>query len=167
MSEGLLPYRDFPMFHLPNLAFVYAALDRLTHQPVFSAKVLNALASTGIVTLIFLAGTARPHPVALAPRHFWYALAVVALLLTDQLFTYTTGQTWNHELPAFLLIAAIHFSADVGAVERACPSRLQAPFRSVTAAAIFALVVFCLSPLRANAATTRITRWSDQFRGAS
>ena len=105
--EGLLPYRDFPMFHLPNLAFVYAALDRLTHQPVFSAKVLNALASTGIITLIFLAGTARRHPVALAPRHFWYALAVVALLLTDQLFTYTTGQTWNHELPAFLLVAAI------------------------------------------------------------
>jgi hypothetical protein len=105
--EGLLPYRDFPMFHLPNLAFIYAGLDRLTHQPVWSAKVLNALASTGAAVLIFLAGTSLRQPAALAARHFWYALAAVALLLSDQLFTYTAGKTWNHELPAFLLIAAI------------------------------------------------------------
>jgi hypothetical protein len=105
--EGLLPYRDFPMFHLPNLAFIYAGLDRLTHQPVFSAKVLNALASTATAVLIFLAGTSRRYSIGLAPRHLWYALAAVALLLSDQLFTYTAGKTWNHELPAFLLIAAI------------------------------------------------------------
>jgi hypothetical protein len=105
--EGLLPYRDFPMFHLPNLAFIYAALDRLTHQPVFSAKLLNALASTAAAALIFLAGTARRHPVALTARHFWYALAAVALLLSDQLFTFTAGKTWNHELPGFLVVAAI------------------------------------------------------------
>src|SRR3954465_2194995 len=51
---GLLPYRDFPIFHLPNLAFISAGLDRLTHQPVCSAKTLNALASTTTITLILL-----------------------------------------------------------------------------------------------------------------
>lgn len=105
--EGLLPYRDFPMFHLPNLAFVYAGLDRLAHQPVFSAKTLNTLASTAAIALIFLTGTAARHSVQIATRHFWYALAAIILLLSDQLFTYTAGKTWNHELPAFLLIAAI------------------------------------------------------------
>src|SRR3954465_6272029 len=63
--EGLLPYRDFPMFHLPNLAFIYAGLDRLTHQPVWCAKVLNALASTAAAALIFLAGTTRRSPLPL------------------------------------------------------------------------------------------------------
>jgi hypothetical protein len=105
--EGLLPYRDFPMFHLPNLAFIYAGLDRLTHQPVWSAKVLNALASTAAVALIFLAGTTRRSPVPFGARHYGYALAAGALLLTDQLFTFTAGKTWNHEFPGFLLVAAI------------------------------------------------------------
>src|SRR3954470_24851422 len=53
--EGLLPYRDFPMFHLPNLAFIYAGLDRLFHQPVWTAKVLNVLASTTSIALLLLA----------------------------------------------------------------------------------------------------------------
>src|SRR3954464_4583635 len=56
--EGLLPYRDFPMFHLPNLAFAYAGLDRLTHQPILSAKALSALSSTGIAALILLVASA-------------------------------------------------------------------------------------------------------------
>src|SRR3954471_18720597 len=67
--EGLLPYRDFPMFHLPNLAFIYASFDRLTGQPVFSAKVLGVLASTSSVGLIFFAGIRRHHAVPLLPRH--------------------------------------------------------------------------------------------------
>src|SRR4051794_38470410 len=102
--EGLLPYRDFPMFHLPNLAFIYAGLDRLTHQPVLSAKLLGVLASTGTVGIIFFAATRRRHPAPLPPRHLLFAAAAVALLLCDQLFTYTAGKTWNHELPAFLVL---------------------------------------------------------------
>src|SRR4051794_9021225 len=92
--EGLLPYRDFPMFHLPNLAFIYAGLDRLTHHPVFSAKAFNSLASAAAALLIFMAGTVRTESLALGRRHFAYALAALALLLTDQLFTYTAGKTW-------------------------------------------------------------------------
>lgn len=105
--EGLLPYRDFPMFHLPNLAFIYAGLDRLTHQPLLSAKAINVLASTGVTILILLVGTAPKGSVPLSGRHYWYGLAALVLLLSDQLFTYTAGKTWNHEIPAFLLIAAI------------------------------------------------------------
>src|SRR3954470_7403579 len=58
--EGLLPYRDFPMFHLPNLAFAYAGLDRLTHQPILSAKLLSALSSTGVVALILMVASRAP-----------------------------------------------------------------------------------------------------------
>ncbi|RYD71684.1 MAG: hypothetical protein EOP84_24465, partial [Verrucomicrobiaceae bacterium] len=43
--EGLLPFRDYPLFHLPNLVFAYAALDRLTGWPVLPAKLLSICAS--------------------------------------------------------------------------------------------------------------------------
>lgn len=105
--EGLLPYRDFPIFHLPNLAFIYAGFDRLTNRPIWSAKVVNVLASTVTVALILLAGTRRKAQSPLAARHLWCAGAAVVLLLSDQLFTYTAGKTWNHEIPAFLLIGAV------------------------------------------------------------
>src|SRR4051812_20339106 len=61
--EGLLPYRDFPIFHLPNLAFAYAGLDRLTHQPVLSAKLLSIVASTGVaIILLALASRSTAGP---------------------------------------------------------------------------------------------------------
>jgi len=112
--EGLLPYRDFPMFHLPTLAFAYAGLDRLTHQPILSAKVLSALSSTGIAALILLVASASSLPDS--RRGLWIGAAVVLLFVSDPLFTFTAGKTWNHEVPSFLLVLAIVF--EVQAVTR-------------------------------------------------
>src|SRR4051812_13681791 len=103
--EGLLPYRDFPMFHLPNLAFAYAGLDRLTHQPILAAKVLSALSSTTVAALILLVSRGSSLPDS--RRNLWIGAAAVLLFLSDPLFTFTAGKTWNHEVPAFLLVLAI------------------------------------------------------------
>src|SRR3954467_15397053 len=72
--EGLLPYRDFPMFHLPNLAFAYAGLDRLTHQPILAAKVLSALSSTAVAALILLVSRGSSLPDS--RRNLWIGAAV-------------------------------------------------------------------------------------------
>ena len=105
--EGKLPYRDFPMFHLPNLALLYALLDLRAHDPVLAAKLVGVVSSTLTAAFILLAATRRRAENPLLRRHLAFGVAAVLLLLSDQLFTYTAGKTWNHELPAMLLLAGI------------------------------------------------------------
>lgn len=100
--EGLLPWKDFPLFHLPNLVFLYGLLDWLTGNLILSAKLVGAVA-TGALT----AGLITAN---IASRRVWNwiaALAVVGLLISDPLVLETTGKTWNHELPTSLLVAAL------------------------------------------------------------
>ena len=104
--EGLLPYRDYPLFHLPNLVLLYAALDRLTGELLLSAKLVS-VASTAVVAIL-LGLTALRRGSAESPRgRWWLAGAVLALFLCDPLTVETTGKTWNHELPAMLTVAAL------------------------------------------------------------
>jgi hypothetical protein len=108
--EGLLPYRDYPLFHLPNLVFAYAAMDRLTGDPILGPKLLSFLASwlgAGIILWVALRYTQGSA---------WVRLTVGASLLVllhfDPLFLYTAGKTWNHEVPALLLLLAILFHVE-------------------------------------------------------
>src|SRR4030095_8901456 len=50
--EGLLPYRDFPHFHTPYLAFAYAALYRATDHPLTASRQLSVLCATAILGII-------------------------------------------------------------------------------------------------------------------
>jgi hypothetical protein len=43
--EGLLPFRDYALFHLPNLVYLYAAVDFLPWGPIFSAKICSVVAT--------------------------------------------------------------------------------------------------------------------------
>ncbi len=107
--EGLLPFRDYPLFHLPNLVFAYAALDKLTGWPVFSAKLLSILASTGLVALlVWLVWRNREVPLI---SRLLLSLAAVSLLIFDPIFLFTMGKTWNHEVPTLLISAAVILQA--------------------------------------------------------
>lgn len=104
--QGLLPYRDYPLFHLPNLVFVYAAVDALPLGPIFGAK-LCSVASTWFLAglLVWLAHRFPPFG---NPRWSSFAsLGALLLLASDPLFLTTTGKTWNHELPTVLILAAL------------------------------------------------------------
>jgi hypothetical protein len=104
--EGLLPYRDYPLFHLPNLTLIYAALDRLTGALLLSAKCVSVASTCGVA--ILLCGVALRRGGGEATRPPWLlACAGLALFLCDPLTVATTGKTWNHELPAFLTVAAL------------------------------------------------------------
>jgi hypothetical protein len=99
--EGLLPYRDFAYFHLPNLAFVYAALFRLTESLLLSARLFSLACGALLLltTLLFVRRRWREADV-LAP-HWSEAIAVLLFGLTP-LFVYTSGLAWNHDLPMLL-----------------------------------------------------------------
>lgn len=99
--EGLQPWRDFPLYHLPNLVFVYAGTERLTGDLVLGAKMVNVAASAGIVLALVLLALRRTSWLGIL-----IALGAVLLLLFDPLFRFSTGKTWNHEVPTALLLAA-------------------------------------------------------------
>jgi hypothetical protein len=106
--EGLLPYRDFPLFHLPNLPLVYACLDRITGAPLLASKAFSVLCSfTCALVLVLLC---RKYPPANTQKWALPA-AVLALgfLFFDPLFSYGSGKLWNHEFPTALSIAATAF----------------------------------------------------------
>ncbi len=105
--EGLLPYRDYPLFHLPNLVLLYGALDRVTGRLLLSAKLLSAASTTAVAVLCFLAATRLARDAR--PLARWlFGCGALVLFLSDPLTVFSAcGKTWNHELPAFLTVAAV------------------------------------------------------------
>jgi Dolichyl-phosphate-mannose-protein mannosyltransferase len=102
--EGLLPYRDYALFHLPNLVFVYALLDRITFQPFLAARIFNAACAWVLVALIFGWSFKR-----LTNFGRWRCLAAVIpvlLLIGSPLFFTSSCKTWNHDLPVLLTMCA-------------------------------------------------------------
>ena len=98
--EGLLPYRDYPHFHTPYLAFVYGEIFRWTAHPLLAARAFSVACAMGIVVLVGTVAFAEGRRMGAAWRA---ALGAVALCLASAVFTHTTGRAWNQE-PALLLV---------------------------------------------------------------
>ena len=105
--EGLLPYRDFPYFHVPALSFLYALLFRATDYLLLAARSFSILCSWLTLVLIFGAALAwlRHQPA-------WWRVAIgaatVVLLMTTPSFLHASGRAWNHDFPILLtLLAAV------------------------------------------------------------
>src|SRR5687767_11034160 len=47
--EGLLPYQDFPHFHTPYLAFLYALLFRISDHLLVVGRLVSVLSATAIL----------------------------------------------------------------------------------------------------------------------
>jgi hypothetical protein len=104
-GEGLLPYRDYAYFHTPNLAFVYGALFAVTADPLLVARIFSTVC--GWLTLLLVSGVAfylfRQQHILVRSLA---AVGSALLLLTNPLFTYTSGKAWNHDLPVLLTLGA-------------------------------------------------------------
>jgi len=102
-----LPYRDYPLMHLPNLVFAYAAMDRLTGDPILGPKLLCIGASVLVAVCLLVLGIRGTE------RHrLLVGTGLAALLLLDPLHLHTSGKTWNHEVPACLVVFAILFHVE-------------------------------------------------------
>lgn len=105
--DGLLPYRDYPYFHLPTLVFVYAAIFKVTNHLLLGARGFNVAAALALLIAVFCMSMR-----ALREREYYLRLgvsmAITLLLFTNPLFRYTEGLAWNHDFPA--LLSALTFT---------------------------------------------------------
>lgn len=99
--EHLLPYRDFPHFHTPYLAYLYALLFGITDHLLLLGRLVSVLSATAIAGILgsvaYLSFRTRGKRIAVL-----VCASSVLLLLSTALFGRNTGLAWNHE-PALLL----------------------------------------------------------------
>ena len=104
-KDGLQPYRDFPLFHLPNLVFIYSTLFRVFDHPFLVARCFSVLCAFGTAALIFRECWHHP-PFGLTRCRFVTAITGALFLVLDPLFFFTTGRGWNHDSAALLIVLA-------------------------------------------------------------
>jgi hypothetical protein len=105
-KHHLVPYRDFPFFHTPNLLFAYAVLFNFTSRLLLAARLFSAACAALSISLIFMTALRLWK----GPRNFTsllVAASAVLLLVSQPLFLYTSGRAWNHDLPVLLLLLAV------------------------------------------------------------
>ena len=106
---GLLPYRDFPYFHTPNLVFVYAALFRLSNHLVIAARSFCEACTALTAGALFATAWHAFGEWRLGFRVVG-STSAVALLVTAPVFLRGTGNAWNQQpsvLFAFVSILLI------------------------------------------------------------
>jgi 4-amino-4-deoxy-L-arabinose transferase-like glycosyltransferase len=111
--DGLLPYRDYPYFHLPNLVYLYALLDRFAASPLLAARLASlafAMLSLGLVVwLVWSELEGVRHPIRLS-----MAASAVLLMAFSPLTLYTVGRAWNHDAAVALFLLALALSRAAG-----------------------------------------------------
>jgi hypothetical protein len=100
----LLPYRDFPYFHMPDLALIYGALFRWCGSLLLAARVFSVVA--GWLTCVLVWILVRRECRAAATRWLLPAAAVV-LLFSNPIFRDAFWRTWNHALATLFGLGAV------------------------------------------------------------
>lgn len=105
-QDGLLPYRDYPYFHMPNQVYLYAALTWWTPYKLLVARIIQVLCGTAIAVLLF--ATAWRLLGRMDPLGRWLiAGGLLLVLVSSRLFRYTDGLAWNHETSTLCALAAL------------------------------------------------------------
>jgi 4-amino-4-deoxy-L-arabinose transferase-like glycosyltransferase len=117
LRAGLLPYCDYPFFHMPDLVFIFAGIFSLTSRLLLAARCFNVLCATLLLLLIF-AVAARAF-CSRAERRWLIALGFVLVLSLNPFFRFTAGRAWNHDLPMLAAVAAFLAFMRAGESKRA------------------------------------------------
>jgi 4-amino-4-deoxy-L-arabinose transferase-like glycosyltransferase len=104
LREGLLPYRDYPYFHMPNLIFVFAPLFATTSHLFLAARSFNTFCAALLLLIVFATAARRFR--AMEEMRWVIALSFVLVLSLNPFFRYTAGRAWNHDLPVLASIGA-------------------------------------------------------------
>jgi hypothetical protein len=121
LARGVgLPYRDYPYLQMPNLAFIYAGLFKLSGYLLLSARLFSTLSALGTLLLVFgtVCGWLRD---ASYLTRFIVAVGSVLLIINSPIFAYTSGQAWNHDVALLFCMGAFALyshSARAGTLSR-------------------------------------------------
>lgn len=102
--EGLLPYRDYPLFHVPYQILLHGALGVWTGHTLLSARLVCAVAAWLTVVLLALHAARRAGSPGAA--NWLIGVASGALILFQPVVSYTLLYAWNHTLPTLLVVTA-------------------------------------------------------------
>ncbi|GIV71120.1 hypothetical protein [Caldilinea sp.] len=144
---GLLPYADFPYFHVPAQTLLNAALFTVFDRFLLTARLVSVASSWLSLALLFGLGFVYA-PYSRRGARFGYALAGVATLMAAPMFVHTSGRAWNHDLPMMLTLLSL--AAFLQAVQ---PSRSSPPSMNARTAAWTAVA----GALLGLAAATRLS----------
>ncbi|MCE7981001.1 MAG: hypothetical protein DYG89_07390 [Caldilinea sp. CFX5] len=104
-TTGLLPYQDFPYFHVPGLSLIYAILFQFSSQLLLSARLFSVVCGWLLVALLWVMTVVELRRERPAIR-IGAAVGLALLLIGSPLFIYTSGRAWNHDLPMLLTVGA-------------------------------------------------------------
>lgn len=116
-KAGLLPYRDFPYFHVPGLSLLYAALFQVTAHLLLAARLVS-VGGGWLLALMLWALTLVELRHATVGVRLTAAVGVLLLLIAAPMFIYTSGRAWNHDLPMVLMMGALWLFDRVWGAER-------------------------------------------------
>jgi hypothetical protein len=103
-KEGLLPYRDFPFLHTPNLPLVYGLFLGHCEQLLLSARLFSTVCASLIAAVLCLAAF---RAFAAAGTWRWIFVAAVPLLLaTCPVVVFSEGRATNHDFSILLAVLA-------------------------------------------------------------
>ncbi len=120
-EQGMLPYKDYAYFQMPDLVFVYAAIfkgvDFFTNgdRNLLAARTFSTICAMLLLGLIFYIATTLFRGSHYLIR-FLIAAGSVVLIAANPLFTSVSGLTWNHDLA--VLFAMLAFVVHSQAVKR-------------------------------------------------
>lgn len=103
---GLLPYRDYPYFHLPNLVYLYGLVDLVAASPLLAGRLVSlgfALLSLGLVYWLVWSELEKARLLL----RISMAGSAVVLMAFSPLSFYTVGRAWNHDAAVALFLLAL------------------------------------------------------------
>ena len=104
--HGLLPYRDYPYFHLPNLVYLYGLINLVAASPLLAGRMASlgfALLSLGLVYWLVWSELEKAEPLLRVSM----AGSAVVLMAFSPLSFYTVGRAWNHDAAVALFLLAL------------------------------------------------------------
>jgi len=103
---GLCLYRDFPSFHMPCLAMIYAGIFHFTDHLFLAARAFSTLC--GWLTIVLIVRLAwKAFDGHREDQRMLLACGAGGVLLFNPVFTYAFPLAWNAALPALLAVAAV------------------------------------------------------------
>jgi hypothetical protein len=104
--RGMLPYKDYAYFHLPNLVFIYALLFKASSKLLWITRTFSTLCASA--TIFFIVNYALTKLSGLGRwRSVGVALCLITMLVCSTSYWHGVGLAWNHDASIMLAVLAV------------------------------------------------------------